>query len=749
MSDPLDTQIVPPHSTSGDFLVNGETRTSRLEPTGMPASSSKLNGHVPDGTSERTQIIDDDKKFTPDLAAQIERWGLRNAGFNYNIVAVFGSQSTGKSTLLNRLFGTTFDVMDETKRQQTTKGIWMCRGKGMGVMVMDVEGTDGRERGEDQDFERKSALFSLASSEVMIINLWEHQVGLYQGANMGLLKTVFEVNLGLFGKRAQDGPQSRTLLLFVIRDHLNVTPLSNLQNTLTADLTRIWDSLSKPPALEHAQLSDYFDLSFTTLPHKILEAQRFEDEVALLRERFTMKGRGDYLFKDVYHKRIPADGVALYMENIWEQVQTNKDLDLPTQQELLAQFRCDEISATALAEFNQQAKSQKRTVEAGRVVEGLGGLMRDWRDQALARYDRDASRYHQGVYSRKRLDLHATIASILSPLFLSQLKNLHKVCLSAFKSALHAALNGDGYNFADVVGKATGNYETKFQEGAKEACIEENEWSWEEEMGLLREEMGNVADICRKDETKKMVNLIERNFKRQISEPVDVALNKAAPDMWDRVLGAFKQLLNNAESSYLKKAKAFNCTEDENAVALSSLHQRAWLALRAKIDEQAADNVILGKLRSHFEERFRYDDQGVPRVWQPDDDIDGEFRKAKEQTLALIPLYSKISPVDPSLEYTPPPPPSDTTGSSTSEEDFDFPSSLIIFSEFKSLDITARFRRDADAYYVEAKRSTVSSIAQVPYWMYGVMVVLGWNEAMLVLFNPLYFMMSLAMATAA
>lgn len=31
-----------------------------------------------------------------------------------------------------------------------TLGIWMCRGKNMQVMVMDVEGTDGRERGEDQ-----------------------------------------------------------------------------------------------------------------------------------------------------------------------------------------------------------------------------------------------------------------------------------------------------------------------------------------------------------------------------------------------------------------------------------------------------------------------------------------------------------------------------------------------------------------------------------------------------------------------
>ena len=66
------------------------------------------------------------------------------------------------------------------------------------ILVMDVEGTDGRERGEDQEFERKSTLFALATSEVLLVNIWEHQVGLYQGANIGLLKTVFEVNLQLF-----------------------------------------------------------------------------------------------------------------------------------------------------------------------------------------------------------------------------------------------------------------------------------------------------------------------------------------------------------------------------------------------------------------------------------------------------------------------------------------------------------------------------------------------------------------------
>jgi hypothetical protein len=109
---------------------------------------------------------------------------------------------------------------------------------------------------------------------------------------------------------------SRTLLLFVIRDHI-ATPLENLRSTLSADLGKIWDSLSKPPDLAEAKLSDYFDLAFTALPHKLLAAQKFEQEVAKLRTRFVDPNDQGYVFKPAYHKRIPADGVAFYMESIW------------------------------------------------------------------------------------------------------------------------------------------------------------------------------------------------------------------------------------------------------------------------------------------------------------------------------------------------------------------------------------------------------------------------------------------------
>lgn len=43
------------------------------------------------------QIIDEDQHFTKDLTPRLTQWGLADKGFKYNLVAVFGSQSTGKS----------------------------------------------------------------------------------------------------------------------------------------------------------------------------------------------------------------------------------------------------------------------------------------------------------------------------------------------------------------------------------------------------------------------------------------------------------------------------------------------------------------------------------------------------------------------------------------------------------------------------------------------------------------------------
>lgn len=83
------------------------------------------------------------------------------------------------------------------------------------------------------------------------------------------------------------------------------------------------------------------------------------------------------------------------------------------------------------------------------------------------------------------------------------------------------------------------------------------------------------------------------------------------------------------------------------------------------------------------------------------------------------------------------------------EEEFDFAQTLVVFSEARKAEIGTRFRKEADALYVEAKRSTVSSIAQVPLWMYGVLAVLGWNEFMAVISSPVYFAFLLVLIASA
>jgi hypothetical protein len=66
------------------------------------------------------------------------------------------------------------------------------------------------------------------------------------------------------------------------------------------------------------------------------------------------------------------------------------------------------------------------------------------------------------------------------------------------------------------------------------------------------------------------------------------------------------------------------------------------LSLRRKLEEQTSDANLVSILRTTFEERFRYDEAGVPRVWKPEDDIEAAFKQAKEEV-----SYTQTALIDP------------------------------------------------------------------------------------------------------
>lgn len=71
------------------------------------------------------------------------------------------------------------------------------------------------------------------------------------------------------------------------------------------------------------------------------------------------------------------------------------------------------------------------------------------------------------MYQRKRQDLLATLHASLSPLFLGQLKNLHKTVTATFSKEITAGLKEHGYDFAEVVEKGKAKAKDTFVKGAR------------------------------------------------------------------------------------------------------------------------------------------------------------------------------------------------------------------------------------------------------------------------------------------
>ena len=535
--------------------------------------------------------------------------------------------------------------------------------------------------------------------------------------------------------------------------------------------------------MEKSKIGDYFDFAFAALPHKILQPDRFVSEVEKLGTRFREGFRdsrrdalksdqeSDGVFLPEYHRRIPADGFSIYAQQVWDQIVNNKDLDLPTQQELMAQFRCDEISREVLEGFDETILPfENKQAEGSRlgqieVLGGLGAAMRTARMKTVKAFETEASRYHKGVYARKKGELESKIDGRLKVLFQGQLSAAHKSGVKNFSDAVSAAVKagqkkGASYDFAEIVDREKKNALSKYDKEARGVLVEGAPWSnYKQELSLYQKDLNEVSGRLRREEMRRLATRVERWVRSRLGETVGLEFNalgsgrggSGAPEtgergseteIWDRIWSVFIKTVQEAERRFTDRAKSFDASSGEVDVGLWRLRRKSWGVLRAKIEEEMMEGNLLLKLRENFEDKFRYDEAGVPRIWRPTDDIEGIYTKARESTLTLIPLLSRFQ-----FSHTSTPPPLDDwignappeatpadeedlapIGGVDEEEGKSLEDEMLILSDAKRQDVTTRFKKTADGVYVEAKRSAIGGMTQVPLYFYGLLLALGWNE---------------------
>lgn len=707
-------------------------------------------------TSQAIQLIDVNKEYNKESLEYFKQCvGTRDVGFNYHVISVFGSQSSGKSTLLNILFNTQFDTMDaQVKRQQTTKGIWLAHTQNVNnhksttdtdsdYFILDVEGSDGAERGEDQDFERKAALFAISVSEVLIVNMWEQQIGLYQGNNMGLLKTVFEVNLSLFGKRGND---HKVLLLFVIRDHVGVTPLKSLQESLITELEQIWSELNKPTGCEETTLYDFFDLEFKGLGHKLLQEEQFYDDVKSLGDSFIDSESNEYLLKPNYHHKLPIDGWNMYAEQCWEQIENNRDLDLPTQQILVARFKTEDIANEAYAKFTEEyeTETEKRINDKTELVSYLKKI----KDECLGEYDEHASRYAKAVYEEKRIELVDKVNERLFTTASKYLDMLTAVLLTKLENGMKEKENIK-LPFEERYLKLFKDIEAEF-----DAAI--TEFFSKDLLTKIKDfELKFAADVhekklqLRESELNALLSKIKKQLTLRIKDEEIELLSKPTPDLWDKVTDTFENIMKKTLSRFATGEGEYEfkmgLSEDENKKQYHAIRAFAWTLLETVVHDYLKEDTIVSLLRDRFESKFRYDSNDVPRLWKNEDEIDQSFRVAKEHALEILDILTLAVKTD-GTEVIPDAFEDEPNEGLIYDDSHDVYHSnrfAHILNETQKEKVQQQFRRQINVTVLDCKRSIVTSSTHIPIWIYAVIVVLGWNEFIIVIRNPLFVTLAL------
>ncbi|KAH0688425.1 hypothetical protein KY290_020065 [Solanum tuberosum] len=697
-----------------------------------------------------THLIDGDGMFN---VAGVENFmkevKLAECGLSYAVVSIMGPQSSGKSTLLNHLFHTNFREMDAYKgRSQTTKGIWMARCVGIEpcTLVMDLEGTDGRERGEDDTaFEKQSALFALAVSDIVLINMWCHDIGREQAANKPLLKTVFQVMMRLFSPR-------KTTLMFVIRDKTR-TPLENLEPVLREDIQKIWDSVPKPQAHKDTPLSEFFNVEVVALSSFEEKEEQFKEQVASLRQRFFHSIAPGGLAGD-RRAVVPASGFSFSSQQIWKVIKENKDLDLPAHKVMVATVRCEEIANEKYVSFTENEEwSQLEEAVNSHSVRGFGRKVSSILDACLSEYDTEATFFDEGVRSSKRKHLEEKLLQLVLPAYQSMLGHIRADAFERFKDAFEKALKG-GKGFALAARECAESFMSHFDEECTDAIIDQAKWDSSRVKDKLRRDVdAHIAEV-RSAKLTEVTTLYETKLNEALAGPVEALLDGAGDDTWPAIRKLLQRETDTAVSGFAAALSGFEMDEESRDNMVLRLKDYARGVVEAKAKEEAGR--VLSRMKDRFSTLFSHDQDSMPRIWTGKEDIRAITKTARSASLKLLSVMAAVRLEDEgdsidkilivalvdgkagassSKSITS----VDPLASSTWDE---VPPSKTLITPVQCKSLWRQFKTETEYVVSQAIAAQEASKRNnnwlPPPWAIVAMVVLGFNEFMTLLRNPLY-----------
>jgi len=159
------------------------------------------------------------------------------------------------------------------------------------------------------------------------------------------------------------------------------------------------------------------------MPHKIFQPDDFLAKTQELRGRFSLQAEDSLFLANATETNVPADGLPVFVDQTWKVIRTQKELNLPGQREMVANYRCNEMKDEAVAKVKAQIEELKRQSDR-QIIENFGESCASVVQDACNFYQEVAKQYNPEVFQKILQELKEHLLSSLYHCFDSQLKLL-------------------------------------------------------------------------------------------------------------------------------------------------------------------------------------------------------------------------------------------------------------------------------------------------------------------------------------
>ena len=623
------------------------------------------------------------------------------------------------------------------RRGQTTKGVWVAADYKSKVFIIDCEGTDSKSRTEEDrgKFEHSSSLFALAMSDILIINMWTSDVGRYTASNYGVLKIVFEMNLKLFEQKT-----AKKIIIFLRDFDPSRNRKDKIESLILEDIHKIWKEIKIPEKFAGKGPENFFSFEFITLPHLIYKKDDFNKEIEDLRKRLD-KNDQNYFFNNLSSiKNVPADGLKQYVNQIWKDILNDKDLNIPSQREMLANYRCTEIKNKILLSHDKEFKDlYKSSLEKN--IENIKDTFIDIKNRICTEYEKQACNYEEKVYKNFYNQLTEQISQKLYLCFLNQTKRLIPLIQKFMREELQKKLLTIDDNNDDYMTIATNLKKKYLEQLLKQLETKRGFDSWK----ISEKEFSNLFDEIIEEQKKKALNKLKSSTIEKLRTICEQLFNISLEN-YSKEKNFWKDFNENYLSHFCSKMlplriylrENFNCKNEEIIEILREIEQKIFNDTKKNIARNMRD--VSGKIIEQFKRKFCYEkstDYQEQKNWERYEEleIDFDFKKLREEYLPIfdqLKFFELMKDILSVIKFEQLP---DKISLETEEcqkivEQYSKNNNFeILLKQGDILTLRKKFEMGISDILEDVKRKKEGFKMNIPYWFYALLIFFGYDDA--------------------